>query len=177
MVKRFIAYSPGSQQPDTVRQFRELQDVVRDIDETKADWASYGILYGDADSGTIGTGYTKLTNYESGGARGIVTVDQAAGEITLLEPAVARVTLWVMCQQGSNVQNEQLQLYLNGIGQSRRPAALFDIATNKTNVRYLAASYVRPLIAARYWLELRGTADLGDFGTVLTSFELEAQPL
>lgn len=191
-------YRPGAPGPIRPATYRELERVgqmgdgfnewiERHLDAAQepdphpqyARQNHFATLYGEASSGTVGTGFTKLTNYTQGAAFAAPgradppSVDLAAGEVTIAANVGQRLTFYLLAEQGNNAKEEQLELWLNASGQARIPLGVFDIATDKTSVRYIAGTVSRAVVPDTYWLELSATSGLGNFGTVRATFEWE----
>ena len=133
------------------------------------------LLYGTATVGSVGSGGNYITNYaESGQASPVpgIFVDPVTGIITLPEAGVYEVTLWVIGQQGNDTKEESMFLQIE-VGGVLSNAAVFDIATDKTDYRSFTAVITRSETAGtQLRLRMRATSGTGTFSIENTSFQV-----
>ena len=134
------------------------------------------ILYGSASSLSVGTGGNFIQGYAESAqvARQVgVFVDPVTGTITIPEDGVYEIAMWVIGQQGNDTKEESMFLELDVDG-ARGNAAVFDIATDKTDYRSFTSVITRAATAGmQLRLRLRATSGLGTFTVENTSFEVK----
>ncbi len=137
-------------------------------------------LGGTVDPFTLGTTDAKLVNYTAYGQWGWGDdndYNEVLGEITVPFSAVYTVNMQVIGTQGNNTFNEHIILKLdiaNGPAAGRYDVSVYEVPSNKTNVRQVIASYTRPFIADEILsLYMYASAGLGTFTVTNCSFELK----
>ena len=159
--RRFIEHIDQSLEPDPHPQYKlKLPGLI---------------LYGTVDNFTFNTTASKLVNYSDslvfdGGSPS--DVDQAAGEITIPESGVYRLTVYLNGTQGNTTKEETMLLQVD-VNSTKFNAWAFDVATDKTDARTFAATVTRQLTQNDIVsLFAEGTADMGLFTVESTTLEL-----
>ncbi len=136
------------------------------------------VMWGPCSNFTMGTGGSPLVNYPEAKAFGGAldsAYDQAAGTITVPEGGAYQISLLLVGQQGNSTKEESmfLEIAVDGVWSI---AAVFEVATDKTDWRSFAATATRAYNGGEV-LQLRGraTAGMGTFNVNQTTFEIHKQ--
>ena len=158
------------------RNLRYIEQFGRRVDEVLFD-VDGGLLAGEADSFSLGTGTDIIQGYEFARAVGDVVVVPETGTISIFETGWYRVNLWVFGTQGNDAKEEAIRCMLRISNTAAQDGDyvldVFDVATDKTTERCFNAGILRFFEpGAQLQIAMNATAGMGTFTVVNTSFDV-----
>jgi len=125
MVRRFVAEPPGRQEPETYRQFQELQRFSQDIDQLVRDvvldfvipnftFAAHGTMFNQTPilGPDIGTGWQKVTSFDTVSAAQRITFDTINDTWTYENSGVYQVSVELVLSHDESNAGRTFQLRL-----------------------------------------------------------------
>lgn len=162
-----------------LRSVTAIEQPVNPQDLTRKDYVDslvgleLAILYGQCSSFTFNTSSSTLVNYSNSAIVGTaMTLDSAAGTITINETGLYRIVALLVGTQGNDTKEESMYLRIESDFAADTIWA-YDVATDKTNVRSFGATFTRGVPAGTALrLSCLATAGMGTFTVSEVTFEI-----